>query len=759
MMHTVVQPAFLGPDEPVDLDNCAREPIHRPGLVQPRGVLLALTEPGHVVLHASRNVDELLGVRVEDLLDHPLARAVGTEAAAAVAHHAQAFSDLRERNPLTVTIDAGSGAVAMDCVLHRLPVGPAAEVLLVVELEPAQGPRPFSFPNTYQAVKAAVAQLSGASTLRELYARAAVEVRTLTGFDRVMIYRFDADYNGEVVAESKREHLEAFLGLHYPASDIPVQARKLYESNWLRLISDVSYTPVPIVSARHGDAPLDLTHAMLRSVSPMHVEYLQNMGVHASMSISLMRDGRLWGLVACHHYQGPHTPPYGVRAAAEFLGAALSLRLADRAHEEDSLVALAARSTLAGLVEAINREHVPLGVSLLATPGLLELIPADGVLVHAEGRSSSRGRVPAGAALDGLLDRLRRMDHEVWATDALAADQGDDGLLPDVAGVLAVTLPEDQMVVWFRREVPRPTDWGGDPTTKQIVPEQGHRGGQAARMGPRTSFARWREVIRGRCAPWDVEQTTNARTLRRHLLEGLHERERRKRTAAETVQRSLLPRRLPELAGWDLRAGYQPALGGQVGGDWYDALLLPDGRLAVVVGDVAGHGLDAAGAMAQLRNALRAYLVEGATPAEAVQALDRLMAWLLPEHTATLVLALVDLGSGEVHLVCAGHLPPYLLQAGGDVSALEVPPALMLGVIPGAMSTATFTLAPGAGLVLFSDGIVERRDESIDEGLERLRTVLGSRDPDQRVDAALRSRDPLAEDDATLLVLHRDVHL
>jgi chemotaxis family two-component system sensor kinase Cph1 len=482
------------------------------------------------------------------------------------------------------------------------------------------------------------------------------------------------------------------------------------------------------------------------------VEYLQNMGVRASMSISLMRDGRLWGLIACHHYEGPHTPPYGVRAAAEFLGAALSLRLTDRAQEEDNRVALAARSTLADLVEAIHRERVPLGASLLAAPGLLELIPADGVVVHAEGRSASRGSVPVGAALDQLLHHLRELDQEVWATDTLATEYGDGGLLPHVAGVLAITLPDDQMVVWCRREVPRPTDWGGEPTAKKTVPAQA---GQAPRLSPRTSFARWREVVRGRCAPWDVEQTANARALRGHLLEGLHERERRRRTAAETVQRSLLPRQLPELAGWELQAGYQPALGGQVGGDWYDALLLPDGSLAVAVGDVAGHGMDAAGAMAQLRNALRAYLVEGATPAEAVQALDRLMAWTLPEHTATLVLALVSPGTGDVELVCAGHLPPFLLSAGGDVRTLEVQPGLMLGVVPGPVPTTTFALAAGAGLVLFSDGIVERRDESIDEGLERLRTVLTSHDPQQRIDAALRSRDPLAEDDATVLVLHR----
>ena len=182
----------------------------------------------------------------------------------------------------------------------------------MVELETARVVRPFSFPNTYQAVRGTVADLNRASSLQELYDITARAVRALTGFDRVMVYRYDADYNGEVVAEAKRADLNSFLGLHYPASDIPAQARALYEKNWIRLISDVDYAPAPIEPADHPatGAPLDLTYSTLRSVSPIHLEYLRNMGVRASMSISLLRDDKLWGLIACHHYAGPHAPPF-----------------------------------------------------------------------------------------------------------------------------------------------------------------------------------------------------------------------------------------------------------------------------------------------------------------------------------------------------------------------------------------------------------------------------------------------------------------
>ena len=163
--------------------------------------------------------------------------------------------------------------------------------MLLVELEIAYGERPFSFPNTYQAVRNSVEELNQAATLTELYETTARAVRDLTGFDRVMVYRYDDHYNGEVVAESRRDDLNSFLGLHYPSTDIPAQARALYEKNWIRLISDVNYTPAALVPAVDPETgtPRDLTHATLRSVSPIHVEYLQNMGVHASMSISLLR--------------------------------------------------------------------------------------------------------------------------------------------------------------------------------------------------------------------------------------------------------------------------------------------------------------------------------------------------------------------------------------------------------------------------------------------------------------------------------------
>ncbi|MDD9205807.1 GAF domain-containing protein, partial [Georgenia sp. 10Sc9-8] len=417
---------LMAPDEPVDLDNCAREPIHVPGSVQPRGALLVVDEAAMVVVQTSDNVADLLGRPVEEVLGARLGAVLGAQAETAVVNHARAEGDVRDRNPLSVTVPVEGAPVVLDALVHRPPVGEAREPeqLLVVELERVAGTRPLTYAGTYRSVRGAVGALNRSSSLAELYDVTAYEVRRLTGFDRVMVYRFDADHNGEVVAEARREDLNPFLGLHYPATDIPSQARALYEKNWIRLISDVGYTPVPLVptlNPRTG-APLDLTHATLRSVSPIHIEYLQNMGVTASMSISLLQDGRLWGLIACHHYTGPYGPPYEVRAAAEFLGSVLSLRLVAQVEEERIAAARRVGRDLAGLVGASRDEHIPLAQALTADRTLLEIMDADGAVVRAQGETVTLGTAPAGAQADAVLAWAARSGEDLACTTSVAQD-------------------------------------------------------------------------------------------------------------------------------------------------------------------------------------------------------------------------------------------------------------------------------------------------------------------------------------------------
>jgi chemotaxis family two-component system sensor kinase Cph1 len=776
---------WLAPGEPVDLTNCEREPIHVPGSIQPRGVLIAVSEPDMVVRQVSRNLADVVGLAWDEALGRPLAEVVGTVPAQAIGRSAHAFGDLRERNPVELILDCDGTPCPVDAILHRAthsaedvfrplaepgpPVSgktPLSASTLVIELEPAYGPRPFSFPNTYQAVRGTISELNRASSLQELYDITAEAVRTLTGFDRVMVYRYDADYNGEVVAEAKLPELNSFLGLHYPASDIPAQARALYEKNWIRLISDVSYTPSPLepVDLPATGRPLDLTYSTLRSVSPIHCEYLQNMGVGASMSISLLRDDTLWGLIACHHYSGPHAPPYATRAAAEFLGSTLSLRLVDRAEDEEHRRALRVRSTMAWLSAAALDEDRPLAETVLGRPGLLDVVPADSVVVHLQGHTGSAGLPLAPEAVAALAGWAAAGGGDVVSTDRLPLVAPQLDVPAQVAsGVLALPLPDGQYVIWTRAEKVHSVDWGGDPHNKAIA----EREGDSIRLSPRKSFDRWAEVVRNRAEAWTPGELAEAGELRTNLLEALYARTRRVARTAVTLQRSLLTDP-PDPDHLDFAVRYVPAArDSQVGGDWYDVFQQPDGATALVIGDVVGHDTEAAACMGQLRGLLRGISYDSAdSPAGVLRRLDRAMDGLQLKTLASLVVARLEQtpeeyeqGVTRLRWSNAGHPPPVLLLPDGSTRVLAADPAeLLVGVHIGATRRDHVVTVPrGSTFVFYTDGLVERRDQPFDDGIERLVAELpslGGLPTAELADALLTRLLPArAEDDVALIAV------
>src|SRR5919199_1559734 len=480
------------------LRRCADEPIAVPGAIQPHGALRAVTEPALAVVVASANAADVLGVTPASLAD-VLAPADLDRLSAGLT------GDLAEVNPLRVRI---AGA-EVDLVVHR------ADGLLVTEWEPLAGAEQADA--VWHARLALVLQrLAASGTLDELTASLARDVRALTGFDRVMVYRFDPEWNGEVVAEDRSAGLEPFLGLRYPASDIPAQARALYATNWLRLIPDATYRRVPLEPATNPvtGRPLDLSGAMLRSVSPVHLEYLANMGVVASMSVSLVDRGRLWGLIACHSYRGPHRPSYADRVAAEFLGrtASLLLQTTVEAGEQGRVVAVAQRQ--AELVAALGR-----------TP------PAE--------------RVPGLVA--ALLARGRP------ATDALGSVVPEAADVADTAsGLLAVEVGggRGDFLAWFRPETPPGGPWGGNPHTPKTVQTE-----TGPRLSPRRSFAAWRETVRGTATPWRAHEVEAAQALAAHLTESALLRAREDDRLAPPPPRPLL---LARLAGGPRRGPAGP---------------------------------------------------------------------------------------------------------------------------------------------------------------------------------------------------------
>lgn len=724
-------------------DACANEPIRIPGAVQPHGVLLAVREPDLMVVIASQNASsmfrgEVVGRSLEELL--PPTDATRLRAGLA--------GDLAEINPLRMQV----GPIQIDVVMHR------ADGLLVTEWEPLPASDPAG-PAWYRRLPSVLQRMSGVATLDGLAAVLASDTRRLTGFDRVMVYRFDADWNGEVIAEDRCEDLEPFLGLRYPASDIPAQARALYTTNWSRLIPDATYRPVPLVPSVHPEtgSPLDLSSSMLRSVSPVHLEYLRNMGVVASMSVSLIDRGRLWGLVACHHYDGPHRPSYTDRTAAEFLARTASLLLPTAVDGGANARVVDVAQRQAQLASAVSRlPRAPISALTDGDVTVLDLLPCGGAAVRLDGRLVLLGSTPPAERVMPLVTALLAGESaasRLCGTDALHTVLPDDADLADRAsGVLTVEIGSGSgnFLAWFRPENIREVSWAGNPYTSKVT-----EGEQGPRLSPRQSFARWSETVRGTSIPWQEHELAAARSLARHLEEAALTRAGEDNRLAATLQRTLLLEQLPQVPGVVLAARYTASANDVVGGDWYDLILLPSGRVSIVLGDVAGHGLTAASVTAQLRHALRAHLLRDRGPAAALQSLNELVAMLLPGEMATAIVAELDPNTGQVAVATAGH-PPVLLTAAAGARYLDAERGPALGVIDTAGYGETrLQLADDDRLLLYSDGLIERRRVDLQDGFDRLRITAesSSADPDTLLDDVLAVLDPPNDDDVTLVAI------
>ena len=326
--------------------SCESIPIRIPGSIQPHGFLLAIDITTQRVIRASTNASEKLGRPLADILGQPWPACLNVEA-----HQLETL--------LTDLGDAPEHTVYPALVLHAQPynvVTHISETELIVEFEDNTVRPECSLDALYPQIRAGIDRLQANQPIDALYALATELGRAMTGFDRVLIYRFDADWHGTVVGESRNGKLAAYFDLRFPASDIPAQARELYRLNRIRLIPNVDYSPVPIVNAPAcTTAALDMTGSLLRSVAPVHREYMRNMGTAASMPISILRDDQLWGLIACHHTTPRQVSPQ-VRAACDFLSQIIAMQLvgkhraadaAERVHRQDIQAALLVSMTQA----------------------------------------------------------------------------------------------------------------------------------------------------------------------------------------------------------------------------------------------------------------------------------------------------------------------------------------------------------------------------------------------------------------------------
>ena len=495
----------------VDLTNCDREPIHIPGAVQPHGALLALNPADLTVLQVSDNLGALLGVSPADALGRPIGDLLRDTVVERL-RQALALTDLSAVNPLELTVPVDGKDRAFHGVLHRS--GGQA----VLELEPAPDATGAFF-GFYHQVRGAMARMQQADSLLNLCQIAVEEVRRLAGFDRVMVYRFDADWNGRVLAEEKRATMASYLDLHFPASDIPAQARELYRRNWLRFVVDARYQPAALVPPDNPltGRPLDLSFSMLRSVSPIHLEYLRNMGVQASLSVSILKGNDLWGLIACHHAEARFVP-YETRAACEFLGQMLSSQLAIREEAEEYEYAARLRAVRERIVAAASSlDRVGDGLRR-ESRSLLELTEADGAAVCFDGELHLVGDTPTADQVRRLLEWLvSRQTAAIFSTNELPRHFGEAQAYADRAsGLLAllVSRSRGEGVLWFRPEAARTVTWAGNPHK----PVAGPGGGR--RLHPRTSFAHWQETVRGAARPWAPPEREAAQEMG-HVLTAL----------------------------------------------------------------------------------------------------------------------------------------------------------------------------------------------------------------------------------------------
>ena len=503
-------PPLSSTDERIpDLNLCDQEPIHIPGSVQPRGVLVALQGEGLCVSQVSQSSLALLGLAPSDLLGHPLRRVLGADLDQQIRAASARWLSFPQHAAGFIWFRSGTKDAFAGYVHHQGDT-------LVLELEPQPADDQTAAPGWLDEALGRFAALRAQPELDAKLAAAAALFRELTGYDRVMIYRFDADWHGEVVAESRRSDIESYLGLHYPASDIPVQARRLYTISPTRIIVDTEDVPSPLVPLRDPKtgAMLDLSLSVLRSVSPVHLEYLGNMGVRATLTASLVRNGSLWGLIACHHLT-PRSIPRRLREAAGWMAQDLATQVA----LVEEIGARRYREQLKGYRERVLVAMRPNGrlAELLSDrylPEILGAVGADGFALIQEGEILVGGAAPDPERIRDIADRLAadeglRTSADLFVTECLSEQlDGTADLAETAAGLLIQPLAGEptMKLAWFRGEQLRDISWGGDPSKTATLSAEG-------RLNPRKSFAAWRETVRARSLRWRPEELESAREL------------------------------------------------------------------------------------------------------------------------------------------------------------------------------------------------------------------------------------------------------
>ncbi len=531
MEQTEFTPAML-----TLLENCTEESVFAPGYIQPHGILLVLQEPHLTIVQVSENVEQFFGLAATALVGKSLHQLFSLIQVQRI----EAFllqDNLERYNPFELEAQVNSSLPTLlsfgntnssnlealentkvSTQTFRSSLHRTVDRLLL-ELEPQPPTESIHSTQFYHHLQAVILNLRNTITLADLTQVLAEEVKALTGFDRVMVYRFEADEHGVVIAEAKEKPLESYLGLHYPATDIPVPARKLFLHHSVRQIPNVNYSPARLVSTNSTPiGPLDLKDCILRGVSPYHVEYLQNMGVAGSLTISLIDNNHLWGLIACHHCT-PKLVTYETRKTCEFLGKFVSTELVHQQERELSRYRIQGNAIQDQLQQAFVREpdFMQQVLTRNATQ-LLELVHAQGVAIVLDEQITLMGQLPSLEEVQALVAWLPQLNqHNLYRTNSLPQVYLPASTFKDTAsGLLAISLVLHQKsyhLLWFRPEQIQMVHWAGDPRTAIVIDSDGEQ-----RLTPRKSFQIWKETVYATSLPWETSEIEAALMMRNTLM-------------------------------------------------------------------------------------------------------------------------------------------------------------------------------------------------------------------------------------------------
>ncbi|HSB93470.1 MAG TPA: GAF domain-containing protein [Flavitalea sp.] len=494
-----------------DSEFCGNVPIHLINVIQPYGVLLIVEREGLKIQQASENVEKVFHASAQQVVNTPLAEYVTASSLSALTR--KFSTGLTEHIPMVWEILGNKYLV----IAHSRE----SFYILEINIDSSDEIEEDTFVDVYQELKYAMSAIENCRTMQQTTDTAAAELKKFSGFDKVMIYQFDEHWNGHVLSEEMERGMESYLDFTFPASDIPRQARDQYLKNAYRFIPDRTYTPVkiyPVINPT-SNTFLDLSDCNVRGVASVHLEYLKNMGVAASMSIRILKDGKLWGLIACHHRTAMRNS-YKMCSIFELLSNVISSRISSLEKEEQQNTNLFLQHHYSLLVEETYRLN-DIRESFFSTDSqLLHAFDATGAMIFYQGEVRAMGEVPPQFQVEDLLMWLHTREiRKVYSTERLEQEHDQAADYAAIASgllVIPINQSKDEYILLFRKEYIQVIKWGGDPGTRINFEED------MKTYHPRFSFKLWQEQVQGVSRPWKSGELVMAENLRNFLFEFLN---------------------------------------------------------------------------------------------------------------------------------------------------------------------------------------------------------------------------------------------